>query len=59
MQKISVRLPDELLERLENSRVGYESLSSLCRELIRQGLEAKEQQHELLEALKRQRQAHG
>lgn len=56
MQKITIRLPEQLLERLENSKVGYESLSSLCRALIEQGLESKEQEQELLRAL-RQRNA--
>ena len=58
MQKITIRIPDELLGRLENSRVGYESLSSLCRALIEQGLDTKEQERELLETLKRQRSIH-
>lgn len=57
MQKITIRFPDDLLQRLENSRVGYESLSSLCRALIEQALDAKDQERELLETLKRQRSA--
>lgn len=55
MQKITIRIPDELLEKLENSKVGYESLSSLCRALIEQGLESKKQEQELLEELRQRK----
>lgn len=38
MQKITIRIPDELLDRLEKGKGSHENLSSFCRLLFEKGL---------------------
>lgn len=59
MPKISVYIPDDLVERIKKEQPKYQSFSSFCCSIIEEGLNAEQEKLELLETLKRQRQAHG